>query len=332
MLLEKLSNSISPTGFEGEVRIFLKDIISDYVDELKVDRMGNIIAHKKGSGPKILIDAHMDEIGFIITGFNEDGTLKFSTLGGVNAKVIPSKVVYIGEDMIPGVIGIKPIHLQPRDERSKGLKISDFSIDIGANSKDEAKKYIQLGEFAIFDTLYGKLGDGFIKGKSFDDRIGCAVLVEILKDNYNCDLYASFSVQEEVGDRGAKVSAYQVNPDIGIAIEGTICADLPNVEKSLMATELCKGPAISIMDRTSIFNEDIANDLIKVAVDNNIPYQRRKAVSGGNDAGAIQSSNNGAKVATLSVPCRYIHSSISVASVDDYQNTIKLLNAYLKTF
>ena len=125
MLLEKLSNAISPTGFEGEVRNFLKDEISSYVDEIKIDKMGNLITHKKGNGPKILIDAHMDEVGFILTGFNEDGTLRFSSLGGVNSKVVPSKVVYIGENMIPGVIGLKPIHLQGKEERKKALKYSD---------------------------------------------------------------------------------------------------------------------------------------------------------------------------------------------------------------
>ena len=332
MLLEKLSNAISPTGFEGEVRNFLKDEISSYVDEIKIDKMGNLIIHKKGNGPKILIDAHMDEVGFILTGFNEDGTLRFSSLGGVNSKVVPSKVVYIGENMIPGVIGLKPIHLQGKEERKQGLKYSDFSIDIGANSKEDAKNYVELGDFLVFDTLYDEFGEGFIKGKAFDDRVGCGVLVELLKENYNCDLYGVFNVQEEIGDRGAYVSAYQVNVDIGIAIEGTVCADLPNIENHLKATELKKGPAISIMDKTSIFNNEIIEDLIKIAKKNNIPYQRRKSTMGSNDAGAIHGVLNGAKVATVSVPCRYIHSSVTVASLEDYINTINLLKCYLRNF
>lgn len=332
MLLEKLSNAISPTGFEGEVRGLLKNEVYKYVDEIKLDKIGNLIVHKKGIGPKILIDTHMDEIGFIITGFNDDGTLRFSPLGGVNSKVIPSKVVYIGENMTPGVIGLKPIHLQGKEERKQALKYSDFSIDIGANSKEDAKNYIELGDFIVFDTLYDEFGEGFIKGKAFDDRIGCSVLVEILKENYNCDLYGVFNVQEEIGERGAYVSAYQINADIGIALEGTICADLPNIENHLKATELKKGPAISIMDKTSIFNEDISEDLIKIAQKNNIPYQRRKSTMGGNDAGAIHGVLNGAKISTISVPCRYIHSSLSVASLEDYINTISLLKHYLRSF
>lgn len=332
MLLERLCNAISPTGFEGEVRNIIKNYIKDYVDEITIDNMGNIITHKKGSGPKILIDAHMDEVGFIITGFNNDGTLKFSPLGGINPKVVLSKVVYVGEKKIPAVIGFKPIHLQSKDERISVPKYKDLALDIGVYSKEEAKKYVSLGDFAVFDTKYGILGENFIKGKAFDDRIGCGVLIEILKENYNCDLYGVFNVQEEIGDRGAYVSSYKIKPDIGIAIEGTICADLPKVDKTLVATELGRGPAISIMDRTSIFNYDLCEELINLAEKNKISYQRRKAIAGGNDAGAIHMSGDGAVIATISVPCRYIHSSLSVASLEDYKNTIDLLKRYLKSF
>lgn len=331
MLLEKLCNASGPSGYEGEVREIIKKEIAPYVDEIKIDRMGNIIAHKKGTGAKVMVDAHMDEVGFIITGFNEDGTLKFSALGGINNKIIPSKVVYIGEKKIPGVIGVKPIHLQSAAERTKNLSYGDCCIDIGSNSKEETKKYVSMGDYAVFDTVYGEFGEGLIKGKAFDDRMGCYVLIEALKENYNCDLYAVFNVQEEVGERGAFVAAYGVKADIGIALEGTICADMPSVTPHLRATEVGKGPALSIMDRTSIFNEDIAEDIMKVAEEKVIPYQRRRAIAGGNDAGAIHMSGEGAKIATLSVPCRYIHSSVSVASLQDVENTKKLLVEYLKT-
>lgn len=331
MLLEILSNATAPSGFEGQVRNIIKEKLSGYVDEIKIDRLGNVIAHKKGKGKKVLLDAHMDEVGFIITGFNEDGTLRFSALGAINSKIIPSKVVLIGKDKIPGVVGFKPIHLQSKEERENHLSYNDCCIDIGANSRDEAKKQIQLGEFAIFDTEFAYFGEGLIKGKAFDDRMGCGVLIEVLKDTYDCDLYAAFNVQEEVGSRGAFVAAYNIKPDIGIAIEGTICADMPTISKHLAATELGKGPVISIMDKTSIANPEIVEQLAKIAKDNNIDFQYRKAIAGGNDAGAIQMSGEGAKVATLSIPCRYIHSSVSVASIEDYENTIKLLRTYLKT-
>ena len=331
MLLEKLSNASGPSGFEGEVREIIRDEIKNYVDEIKVDVMGNVIAHKKGNGKKVLIDAHMDEVGFIVTGYNEDGTLRFESLGGINGKVILSKVVLIGKNKIPGVIGFKPIHLQSGDERKKNVKASQCCIDIGLNSKEETKKLIKLGEFVVFDIKYGEFGDGLVKGKAFDDRMGCAVAIEILKENYNCDLYVSFNVQEEVGERGTYVSAFDIQPEIGVALEGTICADMTNIPKHLRATEIGKGPALSIMDKTSIFNDEILRSIIKIAEDKEIPYQLRRAIAGGNDAGAILMSGEGAKVATVSVPCRYIHSSVSVASLEDYKNTVRLMVKWLKT-
>ncbi|GLC30631.1 M42 family metallopeptidase [Clostridium omnivorum] len=331
MLLEKLCSASGPSGFEGDVRNIIKEEIKPYIDEIKVDRMGNIIAHKKGNGPKVIVDAHMDEVGFVITGYNEDGTLKFYSLGGINNKVIPSKVVLVGENKLPGVIGVKPIHLQSSDDRKKNFSYDDCCIDIGSNSKEETKALVELGDFAVFPTEFSEFGEGLLKGKAFDDRMGCAVLIELLKENYDCDLYAVFNVQEEVGERGAFTAAYGVKPDIGIALEGTICADMPNIPKHMRATEIGKGPAVSIMDNTSIFTEEISKAIIKVAEEKDIPYQLRRAIAGGNDAGAIHMSGEGAKVATVSVPCRYIHSSVSVASKSDYENTVKLMVEFLKT-
>ena len=330
MLLEKLCTATGPSGYEGDVRNLIKEELKGYVDEIKIDRMGNIIAHKRGNGKKVIIDAHMDEVGFIITGYNEDGTLRFDCLGGINSKVIPAKVVLIGEKKIPGVIGLKPIHLQGEEERKKGVSYSQCCIDIGSNSKEETKKLIPLGEFAVFDTEFSEFGEGLFKGKAFDDRMGCAVLIEILKENYECDLYGVFNVQEEIGDRGAFVAAYNVKPDIGIVLEGTICADMPGIPAHLRATEIGKGPAISIMDKTSLFDDRLSRAIMKAAEEREIPYQLRRAIAGGNDAGAIHMSGEGAVVATVSVPCRYIHSSISIASKDDYENTKRLMIEFLK--
>lgn len=330
-LIEKLCCAAGPSGHEGDVRNIVKGIIKPLSDEIIVDRMGNIIAHKKGNGPRVVLDAHMDEVGFIITAFNEDGTMKFASLGGINSKVIPCKTVLIGKNKIPGVVGIKPIHLQSKKERESNISYDDVCIDIGTNSKEETKRLIKLGDYAVFDTEFSRFGEGLLKGKAFDDRMGCAVLICALMENYNCDLYAVFNVQEEVGERGAYASAYRIDPEIGIAIEGTICADMPNVPAHARATEIGKGPAVSIMDKTSIFNFDVAEEIMSVADKQSIPYQRRKAIAGGNDAGAIHMSGHGAKVATISVPCRYIHSSVSVASIDDFENTVKLVHEYLKT-
>lgn len=332
MLLETLTNAVGPSGFEGDVREIIKNEIRPYVDEIKIDRMGNIIAHKKGFGPKVVIDAYMDEVSFIITAYNNDGTLKFECLGDINGRVIPSKVVFIGEDKVPGVIGLKPIHLQSKSEREKHISYKDCCIDIGSNSKEETKKIIDLGDFAVFDTEFSEFGKGFIKGKAFNDRIGCAVLIEAIKGNYNCDLYAVFNVQGEIGGRGAYVSAFNVQPDIGIVIEGTVCDDIPDISNNSNVIKLNYGPVISMMDKCSIFNAEIIEDLINVASNNKIPYQRSGVLVDGNDVGAITMSGEGAKVAAISVPCRYIHSSVSVASLEDYENTKKIIIEYLKTF
>lgn len=330
-ILDILSSLDGPSGYEGQVREFIKKQITPYVDEVSVDRMGNIIVHKCGKGKTVVVDAHMDEVGFIITGYNEDGTLRFRPLGGINSKIIPSKTVLIGEGKIPGIIGVKPIHLQSQEERKKGLNYDDCCIDIGAYSRKQSEALIDLGEYVVFDTEYEEFGQGLIKGKAFDDRMGCFVLMEALKESYDIDLYGVFAVQEEVGERGSRIGAVNTKADIAIALEGTICADMPNIPKHLRATEIGKGPAISIMDLTSIFDTDIAEDIMDVGDNLDIPYQRRKAIAGGNDAASFHSAGTGAKIATMSVPCRYIHSSVSVASKADVQNTVRLLVEYLKS-
>ena len=181
MLLERLCNAASPSAYEGEVREIIKDEIKDYVDEIRIDRMGNIIAHKRGIGKKIVVDAHMDEIGFIVTGYNEDGTLKFQPLGAMDTKIMPCTTVSIGKNRLPGVIGLKPIHLQDKEEKEKNIELSKLSMDIGAKSKEEAKSIVPIGEYAVFTTKFDYFGEGFIKGKAFDNRVGCGVLIELLK-------------------------------------------------------------------------------------------------------------------------------------------------------
>lgn len=331
MLLEELSNAAGPSSYEGEVREIIVRELKDYVEDIKVDNMGNVLVHKKGNGPKVLLDAHMDEVGLIITGFNDDGTLRFSTLGGIYAAVLPAKTVLIGKNKLTGVIGIKPIHLQSKEERIKPISISNLCIDIGAINSSEARKYVNLGEYAVFDTKFEEFGEGLVKGKALDDRIGCAVLIEVLKENYNCNLYCSFSVQEEVGERGAFASSYCVEPDIGIAIEGTICNDLPGVSKVDGATAIGMGPAISLMDKTSIYDAELISDIEKVAKGKYILCQKRKSVASSNDAWSFHGTGEGARIAAISIPVRYIHSTVSIASLADYESTKRLIIEYLKT-
>ncbi|KYH27331.1 MULTISPECIES: M42 family metallopeptidase [Clostridium] len=331
MLLEKLCNIAAPSAYESDIREIIKNEVKSYVDEVKVDRMGNIITHKKGNGKRVVVDAHMDEIGFIITGYNEDGTLKFAPLGVIDSKIVPCKVVKIGRKGIYGVIGLKPIHLQSNKEREENINISSLCIDIGASSKKEAKEIVPLGEYASFTTKFESFGEGLIKGKALDDRVGCGVLIEILKENYNCDLYGVFSVQEENENRGAYIPAYNIKPDLVLILEGTICADAPNVEERLKVTKLGEGPAISVMDVSCVFDYNIIEEIKHIAVNNSIPYQIRKSTAGNNDGGAYVMSGSSTKVVTISVPCRYIHSAVSVCSLNDYENTIKLTREYLKS-
>ncbi len=328
MLLEELCNASAPVGYEGEVREIIKNEVKNYVDELTIDRMGNIVVHKKGKGKKVVLDAHMDEVGFIITGYNEDGTLKFKILGNIDNKTIPCKVVSIGEKNISGVIGLKPIHLQSNQDDDNSSKLC---IDIGAKSKEEAKETVALGECAVFTTKFEVFGENFFKGKAFDDRLGCAILIDLLKNNYDCDLYGVFSVQEEVSARGAYIAAYDINPDIAIILEGTVCGDMPNNSEARKATEIQKGPAVSVMDTMSISDHTVIEEIKKVAIKQNIPYQIRNSAVGYNDGGAYMMTGKGTKVVTISVPCRYIHSPISICSQEDYKNVIRLTREYLKT-
>ncbi len=331
MLLEKLCNSLAPSGYEGDVREIIKNELKDFVDDIKIDRMGNIIAHKKGNGPKVLIDTHMDEVGFIITSFNEDGTLKFAPLGDIDTRIIPCNQVLIGEKKINGVIGLKPIHLQDKNEREKNISYNDCCIDIGSSSKEQSKKFIKLGDFAVFDTDFCEFGNGLVKGKAIDNRIGCAVLINLLKDKYNCDLYGVFNVQKETGERGAYVSAFNINPDISIIIDASLSGDVPGVPENLKICDIGKGPVIPIKDKNVLFSKCVINKILDVAQKSNINYQYKKKIVEQSDSIALEMTQAGINTAAVFIPCRYIRSSMSICSLEDYNNTIKLMINYLKT-
>lgn len=336
MLLEKLSNAFGPSGSEDEVRRLLARAVHDKVDELQTDALGNLIAFKRGTGPeprmKVMVDAHTDEVGLMITRIEKNGLLGFRALGGVDARLLMAKGVIVGEKRLPGVITAPPIHLTEREQRSKVLKIEQLVIDIGASSEDEAKRLVTLGEVATFDTKFEVLDEGglrTVKGKAFDDRMGCAVAAALAEGEYAVDLYLSFSTQEEVGLRGARVAAYRIEPDLGFALEGTICDDMPKKEDVSPTTELGKGPAISIMDRTFVADQRLVRLLVDQAKANGIPYQFKQPGAGGTDAGAIHLSKAGVPSVAVSVPSRYIHSPVSIASLNDFDNTVALMKAAL---
>ncbi|HHW48112.1 MAG TPA: M42 family metallopeptidase [Clostridiaceae bacterium] len=331
-ILKELTDINGVSGDEGDVREYIKKQIEGYVDEARVDRIGNLIAYKKGktSGFTVMLSAHMDEVGFIVTGFSENGNIKFQPVGGIDERILPGKRVLVGKRKIPGIIGSKPVHLLEKEEREKVVKIKDMYIDIGCDSKDCAEDLVKLGDYAVFFSEFTELGNNTVKAKALDDRAGCAVLIEILRQRFDFDLYACFTVQEEVGLRGAEVAAYSIRPDIAVVIEGTTCSDVPGISRQNFSTELGKGAALAIMDRTSYYDKELVDFIYNTAKKNNIDVQFKQTTTGGNDAGKIQTSRTGVRVAAISVPCRYIHSPVSIMNIKDFESCSKLVAATLK--
>lgn len=330
MLLKELTELNGVSGNEDEVREFIKKEAQMHATEIKVDSMGNLICYKKGKSSeyKIMLSAHMDEVGFIVTG-NKDGVIKFSSIGGIDERILPGTRVLVGDKKIPGVIGSKPIHLQDKEERGNNIKLKGMYIDIGTESKEELEKLAAPGEYIAFYSKYTEFGDNCIKAKALDDRVGCAILLEILKESHWLDLYACFTVQEEVGLRGAGVAAYTVNPDLAIVLEGTTCSDVPDVKEHEYSTVMGQGAVLTLMDRTSYPNKKLVEFIYNTARENNIPVQYKKTAAGGNDAGKIQLTREGVVVASISVPCRYIHSPVSVMNKKDFESCLMLVKKVL---
>lgn len=331
MLLRKLTEASGISGNEKEVRDLIISEIKDHVDSLKVDGLGNIIAYKEGKKAKkrIMVTAHMDEVGLMVKEINDMGLLKFITVGGIDKRILVSKSVLVGRDKIPGVIGAKPIHLQKPEEWKNALKIEELYIDIGAKDKKEAESLVKIGDYVSFHSECVEFGEDLVKAKALDNRVGCNLLIDLLKSDRDTSFYAVFTVMEEVGLVGAGPAAYEVNPDISLILEGTLCYDMPKLDSHLVPTFLKKGPAISLIDRTTIYNRTLRSCIVNIAKKNNIPYQYRKTSMGGNDSGKIHLAKEGSLTATISVPCRYIHSPVSVMSKEDYNNTLKLLKVVL---
>ncbi|NLJ58797.1 MAG: M42 family metallopeptidase [Tissierellia bacterium] len=325
MFLKELTELSGVAGCEYEVRDYIKSKLREIGCEFYVDKLGNVIAHNKGRKNKtIMVAAHMDEVGLIVKHIDSDGFIKFDAVGGIDQRVLNSKAVLIGENKIAGVIGSKAVHLMTQEERGKSLPIDKLYIDIGSTSKEETEKLVSVGDYVSFKSDYVEFGNNLIKAKALDDRAGCSVILELLSMKLDADFYGVFTVMEEVGLRGAVTAAYQLEPDFGLVLEGTVCADMPEVEDHNKSTIIGKGAALSLMDNTTVYDIDIVRNIAKIAEEKNIQYQYRTSSAGGNDAGVIHKSKEGAKVMSISVPCRYIHSPVSVASKDDYNNVVKL--------
>lgn len=337
MTLEALSNAFGPSGCEAKVRRVVIDAIADKVDELQVDHLGNVIAHQKGTQYptfKVMVSAHMDEVGFMITHIDDNGLLHFTKVGGIDDRVLPAKVVRIGPSEMRGVISVKPVHLTDRAERNKVISYDNMAIDIGVSSKAEAERLVDRGDYAVFDVAFEDLATSsspMAKGKAFDDRAGCAVLIELIERGpYPFDFWPVFTTMEEVGLRGAQVAAYRVMPDAAFALEGTICDDGPKDGDTSPTTAVGKGPAISPMDRSVIADRRLVRLLIETAEAEGIPYQFKQPGKGGTDAGAIHLAKTGVPSVPVSVPSRYIHSPVCMLSKEDLRNTVRLMTATLQ--
>ncbi|MBO8160863.1 MAG: M20/M25/M40 family metallo-hydrolase [Thermosipho sp. (in: Bacteria)] len=331
MYLKELSELNGVSGNEEKVRNFIIEKIKEKVDKYWVDKMGNLIAFKKGKGKaKVVLDAHMDEVGFMITKINDDGTLSFMPVGGVDPRVVIGKKVIIN-NTITGIIGFKAIHLQ-KEEYLKTPKYSDLKIDAGFKTKEEAEKNVSLGDYVSFATKYEEIGN-FATGKAFDDRGGCSILLDLILNDIKSDydLYFAFVVQEETGLRGAAVVSEQIKPDFALAFECTTAGDNPELEKVHWATHLGDGPALTFLHSGYVIDKEIFETLVKTAKDNKIPFQYKRRTAGGTNAARYARSIYGVPAGVISIPARYIHSPLSIISLEDYANTFKLAKAFLES-
>jgi endoglucanase len=332
-MLEHLEDLCQLNGISGDekpVRDYIISQIKDYATSYHVDALGNLIVFKKGKegagleGRKILVSAHMDEVGMVVTYINYDGSIKFDTVGGINTEVIVGRQVTING--INGVIGSQAIHNVPQSKRNEAFSLDNLYIDIGTSSKEETEKYVSLGDSINFYSKYEKFGNGCIKSKALDDRVGCAIMIDLIKSSTRYDTYFSFVVQEEVGLRGATVASYSVNPDVAIVIEGTTANDINGSADDKQVCRLGGGAVVSFMDKRTIYDKKLYNLCFRIAKQYKIPCQTKTAIAGGNDSGSIHLSRGGVRTIAISVPCRYIHSGASVMKLSDAENCEWLLN------
>lgn len=316
-LLKDLTSIYGPSGQEEKVVEFIKEQIKDYIDEIKVDTLGNLIARKKGEGKKIMISGHMDQIGLMVTDIDEKGFLRVTNVGGINP------LVTIGERFIFSNGTVAIANAEPVEDKNK-IKLEKIFLDIGAKNKEEAEKLISIGDVCVYYSEYYE-SENTVTATAMDDRIGCFVMIETIKklEKTNNDLYFVFTVQEEVGLRGAKTSAYSINPDLGIAVDITSSGDTPKAKK--FAVKLHNGTAIKIRDNSMLTHPKVKKLMIDTAKENKIKYQLEVLEFGGTDAGAIHLTREGIPAGTISIPTRYAHSAHETVSKEDVNNSIELL-------
>ncbi len=321
-------------GDEGRIRDFIRERVEKYAEEIFTDSVGNLFVFKRGKDrpeTRVMYSAHMDEVGAMVTGYTDDGFVKFAFAGGVDRRVVIGKRVRIGDKRIPGVIGIKPIHLTRKAEREGVPKRSDLYIDIGAKNADEAKNTVEKGELIAFDSDAYLMGNDMFKAKAIDDRIGVAVLIKMIESELAYDAWFVFTAQEEIGLRGGRVCAFSIEPEVAVNIDTTRADDLPGVSDNRRGCTPGNGPLIMAYDSTTKYKRRMVDAAIEAAESENIPWKFKLAGAGGTDAGGIHQQRGGILTIGLACPVRYSHTPSCVASVKDFYHMEKLAKAILKT-
>lgn len=330
-LLEELCNIDGISGDEKNVRDYIIRKIDGKCD-YKIDRLGNLIAFKKGKSTpknKVMISAHTDEVGMIVTSIKDDGTLTLNSVGGVDAGVVMGRRVRVGKKKLCGVIGSKAVHNLNDDEKNKIPDFDALYADIGAINREEAEKFVTAGDCVYFDTEFFETESGYVCGKAIDDRFGCAVMIKLIESVPEYDCTFTFVVQEEVGLRGSRTAAYAVDPDFAIVLEATTAADIPLASGEKRCCILGKGAVVSYMDRSTIYDRELFELSKTIAAQNNINWQTKTMVAGGNDSGAIHISRGGVRTIAISAPCRYLHSPSDMAKKSDMLDCMKLAEKML---
>jgi endoglucanase len=336
-MLEKLSNAYGVTGREEEVADLMKKFLKPYVGEVREDKLGNVIGIKRGkkNALKVMLAAHMDEIGLLVKTITKEGFLLFTKIGGIDDRVLLAQKVIVCTEKGPlhGIVGSKPPHIQKEVERKKVVTFDDLFVDIGAETEKEARSMgVKIGDVIVFDVRFGKIGKDIVIGKALDDRVGCAVMIEVMKclKKTDCTVYAVGTVQEEVGLRGATTSSFGIDPDVGIALDVTVAGDMPFLREGDAPIRMRKGPSVSVADSGLITHPKVLRLLVDAAEEDKIPYQLETGLQGSTDAARIALTREGVPSGVISVPTRYIHSATSMLSLQDTENVIKLAVAAIQ--
>ena len=318
-LLRDLSNISGVSGDEGDIREYVKSVLAGVSCDIETDNLGNLTVFKKGKNRpknKLMLCAHMDEVGFVVQGINADGFVSLAAVGSVSDSVVFGRRLRF-KSGVTGVIGGKPVHLLEGDEKEKQPKLSEIYADIGAVDKADAEKQVKLGDYAYFESEFVEFGESCVKGKALDDRLGCAVLLDLLRSDLQYDMHFVFTAQEEVGARGAAVAAYSLSPQFALILEATTACDIAGVEGEKQVCRLGGGTVVPFMDKGTAYDRELYRLAFDTAAENGLKCQTKTQIAGGNDSAAVHKAAGGVRTICLAAPCRYLHSPSCVIKKED---------------